>query len=464
MKRKLGLCLIGIPICLLNAVMALAQETAVERPNVVLIITDDAGYGDLGSYGATDLQTPNIDRLASEGVRFTDFYANGATCTPTRVALMTGRYQQRLGGQLEGPLGGRTTSGLPVTGRSLPQLLQDNGYATALTGKWHLGLEPQFHPQAHGFTYFFGFLSAYMDYYTHIGQNRIPDLWENTTPVDSPAYLTDLITERSVGFIEANREGPFFLEVAFNAPHWPYQVPDAPSVARDNARHLGPGDEDTSTRADYIAMVERVDQGVGRILATLEAAGLAENTLVVFTNDNGGEWLSRNAPLFHRKQTIWEGGIRVPAIMRWPGRIPADRTTSQVGITMDLTATILAATNTPVPEEANLDGIDLIPLIQESAEGVERTLFWRVGGFWRQRAVRRGNWKLLVDGTALMLFDLGQDLGERMDLARTQTNLVADLRGLIRDWEDEVNAEAELLNPTDPGTESPAGGSGRGVP
>ncbi len=464
MKCKLGLCLIGISICLLNAALAFAQGTIPERPNVVLIITDDAGYGDFGSYGATDLQTPNIDRLASEGVRFTDFYANGATCTPTRVALMTGRYQQRLGGQLEGPLGGSTTSGLAVTGRSLPQLLQDSGYATALTGKWHLGLEPQFHPEAHGFTYFFGFLSAYMDYYTHIGQNRIPDLWENKTPVDSPDYMTDLITERAVGFIEANRERPFFLEVAFNAPHWPYQVPDSPSVARDNARHLGPGDEDTNTRADYIAMVERVDQSVGRILDTLRALDLAENTLVVFTNDNGGEWLSRNAPLFHRKQTVWEGGIRVPAIMRWPGRIPADRTTPQVGITMDLTATILAATNTPVPEEANLDGIDLIPLIQESGEQVERTLFWRVGGFWRQRAVRRGDWKLLVDGTALMLFDLSRDLGERMDLARSQTNLVADLRGLIRDWEDEVNAEAELLNPTEPGTGSGAGGRGRGAP
>jgi arylsulfatase A-like enzyme len=348
---------------------ALAQERNERRPNVVLIITDDVGYGDLGSYGAPDVKTPHIDRLARDGVRLTDFYANGATCTPTRAGLISGRYQQRFG--LEQPLGAQSPAdaerGLLPTGRSLPQLLKNNGYATALIGKWHLGWKSEFSPMAHGFDYFFGFKSGYVDYYQHTTGPDAPlraDLFENDRPVEVPGYMTDLITERSVRFIEQNAGRPFFLDVAYNAAHWPYQRPDAPSTARDNARHLGPFDDPTSTRADYVAMLERADQGIGRILAALDKAGLRRNTIVIFTNDNGGEWLSRNAPLFHRKGSVWEGGIRVPAIIRWPGRIRAGRVSGQVGITMDLTASILAATGTPVPPEARLEGINLLPILE----------------------------------------------------------------------------------------------------
>jgi arylsulfatase A len=427
---------------------ASAQKSDSQRPNIVLIITDDVGYGDLGSYGAPDVKTPNIDRLARDGVRLTDFYANGSTCTPTRAGLISGRYQQRFG--LERPLGAGGAAdaerGLSPTGRSLPQLLKNNGYATALIGKWHLGWKDEFSPTAHGFDYFFGFKSGYVDYYQHTAGADAPlkaDLFENDRPVEAPGYMTDLITERSVRFIEQNAGRPFFIDVSYNAAHWPYQRPDEPTTARDHGRHLGPLDEPTSTRADYVAMLERADQGVGRILAALDRSGLRRNTIVIFTNDNGGEWLSRNAPLFHHKGSVWEGGIRVPAIIRWPGRIPAGRVSGQVGITMDLTVSILAATGTSVPAEARLEGINLLPVLEGRAPKIERTLFWRVTGARTQQAVRSGEWKLLLDGGRAMLFNLRADVGERDNLIGQRSDVARRLRPLLAAWQEDVDAEAK---------------------
>lgn len=424
---------------------AQSQVDSDERPNVVLIMTDDIGYGDIGSYGAPDVETPNLDALAIAGVRFTDFYANGPLCTPTRVGLVTGRYQQRVA--MERSLGGSADAevGLPVMGRSLPQLLKMNGYATGLVGKWHLGWRDEFSPKAHGFDYFFGFKSGYIDYYTHTNGEGQPDLFENERMVEVPGYMTDLITERSVTFIEQNSQRPFFLSVQYNAGHWPYQPPDMPSMARDNARHLQPHDDQTGTREDYVAMLERADEGIGDILEALADAGLVENTLVIFTNDNGGEWLSRNAPLFHRKGTLWEGGIRVPAIFRWPGRIPAGRVSGQVGITMDLTATILAGTNTPVPAEARLEGMNLLPILEGQAPEVERELFWRTAGDRLQRAVRSGDWKLLIDGNATLLFNLDTDIGERFDMANQRQDIVQRLRLRFNQWAADVDAEARAF-------------------
>jgi arylsulfatase A-like enzyme len=437
-----------ILLLMFAAATGAAQQPVARGPNVVLIITDDVGYGDIGSYGAPDIKTPNIDRLAKEGVRLTDFYANAPVCTPTRAGLLTGRYQQRV--SLERPLGGvrDRDSGLPVTGRSLPQLLKNNGYATALIGKWHLGWRPEHSPNAHGFDYFFGFLSGLIDFYTHTGTNGEPDLFENTTPVQENGYMTDLITARSVRFIEQNASRPFFLEVAYNAAHWPFQIPDHYSVAANKAAFQGPADQKPATRDDYVKMLERADRWVGDILKTLEARSLASNTLVIFTNDNGGEWLSRNAPLFHRKDTLWEGGIRVPAILRWPGRLPAGKTSSQVGMTMDLTASILAATGTRVTADARLEGMDLLPSLAGSVPPVERTLFWRNAASpgRLQRAVRRGNWKLLIDGDDLLLFELSRDIGERNDLAMTRPDLVADMRRRILEWEKDVDAESKKTN------------------
>lgn len=435
--------LLGIAVCACVLTPLHAQPSAA-RPNIVLIITDDVGYGDFGAYGAPDIKTPNIDALAKAGTRFTDFYSNGPTCTPTRTGLITGRYQQRF--LLERPLSGVTTPdgelGLPATGHSLPQLLKNSGYATALIGKWHLGYKPQFSPNAHGFDRFWGFKSGYIDYYQHTDGAGRPDLFENDTPIQTQGYSTDLITQHAISFIEAHKTGPFFLDVAYNAAHWPYQVPDQPSTAIDNGRHLMPYDERTSTRGDYARILERADRGVGQIVAALERQGLAANTLVIFTNDNGGEWLSRNYPFFQRKGSVYEGGIRVPAILRWPGRVPASTVTRQVGITMDLTATILAAAGAAVPPAARLEGVDLLPLIAKGAAPRPRTLFWRVPPA-NERAVRDGDWKLVIDNGRLMLFDVSKDPGERNELAATNTSIVRQLRAKILAWEKDVDSEAK---------------------
>jgi len=380
----------------------------------------------------------------------TDFYSNGVLCTPTRAGLMSGRYQQRYGLEIALPNEGAPEAdrGLPATGRTLPRLLKNNGYATALVGKWHLGYKAEYSPSAHGFDYFFGLKSGYHDYYTHHSGNGKPDLWENDRPIEATGYMTDLITERAVKFIEQTAGRPFFIDVAYNAPHWPYQVPDKPSVAPDNGRHVMPGDPATSTRADYVAMVERVDRGVGEVLRALERRGVANSTVVIFTNDNGGEWLANNAPLFNRKLTVWEGGIRVPALIRWPGRIPAGKASDQVGVTMDLTASILAATGTAVPADARLEGINLMPILEGRAPEVERTLFWRTTtGNRSQKAVRRGDWKVVIDGTHTFVFNVRTDISERQDLASRRQDVAQKLQPLLADWERDVDAEAKGARP-----------------
>ena len=430
--------------------IALGQTTAPPRPNVVLIVADDLGYGDLGSYGAPDIRTPNLDRLAHDGVRLTDYYANAPVCTPTRAALITGRYQQRV--LLERPLdtnaGAGLEQGLPVTGRSLPQLLKHAGYATALIGKWHLGFKPEYHPNRHGFDYFWGYLAGYIDWYTHVRGDGAADLWENDRAVTLDGYFEHEVTSRAVRFITDHGRDPFFLEVAYGWPHWPFQSPHHPSVAvrRNNSMFQQPADPDPPSRKDYVDIVEDADEGVGWILDAIDRQQLAPNTLVIFISDNGGEWLSRNAPYFHRKDTLWEGGIRVPAILRWPGVLPPATTSNQVAMTMDLTATILKAAGADV-RNAKLEGIDLVPLLAGRTGRVERTLFWRIAMKDRQqRAVRSGNWKLLLDGGLQMLFDVVQDPGERDDRAAAHPDIVAKLKPLIEAWEKDVDAEAATLS------------------
>jgi len=445
MKSVVHAVLLIAAIGLIGVVASAGQRGATaQRPNVILIMTDDVGYGDIGSYGSRDIKTPHIDRLAREGVKLTDFYA-APQCTPTRAALITGRYQQRVRmDRALGPLPAALDDGLAPNGRSLPQLLKNHRYATGLIGKWHLGWKPAFGPNAHGFDYFYGFLSGYIDFYTHRRSDGGHDLFENTAPVHDDGYMTDLITMRSLRFIEQHAATPFFLEVSYNAAHWPFQPPEQPSVAANNSAFQGPGAVVPATRKDYIAMLERADAGVGQILRKLDALKLAQDTLVIFTNDNGGEWLSNNAPLFHRKDTLWEGGIRVPAIMRWPGRIPAGTVSAQAGITMDLTASILAATGAPIPANAKLEGLNLLPILQGASPAVERTFYWRIDNPTRQqRAVRAGDWKLLIDGDDLLLYNLRQDIGERTDLAAQRPDIVRKLQPLIAEWEKDVDAEGK---------------------
>lgn len=422
---------------LISLVLASADE---RKPNVIFILVDDMGYGDLGCYGATDIRTPNIDRLGREGVKLTDHYSNGPVCTPTRAAFITGRYQQRVG--LEWAINRQQKDpGLPASEISVARMLKDNGYATGMFGKWHLGYKPEFGPNAHGFDEFFGILSGNIDHYSHREVNGEPDLYENTRPVEKSGYSTDLITGRAVDFINRHSAHPFFLYVPYNSVHWPFQPPDTPSDIRNSETWV------RGTRQDYARMLERIDDGVGQMLQALERRGLVKDTFVIFTDDNGGDRLSRNAPLFHRKATLWEGGIRVPCLLRWPGQIPAGQVSSQASITMDLTTTILAATSTKPPPRRMLDGMNLLPILKGGKPEVERTLFWRISRDERkQKAVRKGNWKYIRDGDRELLFDLKTDVGERQELYYQHQEVASELRVLLEQWEKEMDRTPPLFS------------------
>ncbi|MBS1810550.1 MAG: sulfatase-like hydrolase/transferase [Acidobacteria bacterium] len=415
----------------LLGICTLSQSSAQRKPNIVILLADDMGYGDIGPYGVKDIRTPHLNRLAREGIKFTNFYANGPNCTPTRAALMTGRWQQRVG--LEWAT--RPTAGpqgeLPLSEPTIAKLLKEEGYATGMFGKWHLGYDITRGPIARGFDEFFGLLTGNVDMYSHKYRTGMPDLYEGTQPVERAGYLTDLLTEKAVDFIRRNATKPFFLYVPYNAVHWPFQVPSTPKDIRTVETWFD------GTRKDYALMLERMDWSVGQILKTLDQQGLAKDTLVVFTNDNGGERLSRSTPLFHHKSTLWEGGIRVPCLMRWPGKLPAGKVTDQMAITMDLTATAAALAGAKSPRA--LDGVNLLPILQGKQSPASRTFFWRINqpGI-AQKAVRAGKWKYFQEGENEMLFDLSQDIGERNDLRYVHPEIVKSLRAQMQRWEEEI--------------------------
>ncbi len=405
--------------------------TAQPPPNIVFLLADDLGYADLGCYGSKSIKTPHIDRLASQGVRLTDSYAAACVCSPSRAAFITGRYPQWAG--FDWVI--RYTEkdrGLSTEHPSIAKSLTAAGYTTALFGKWHLGYKREFSPLAHGFGQFFGIVAADADHYSHKDAHGDPALYEGEQLVERPGYLTDLITDRSIQFLKERNDQPFFLEVAFTAPHWPFQRPDNPN----DVRHKDNYGLEHGTRADYEAMVERMDASIGKILASLDELKLTDSTLVIFTNDNGGERLSDNSPFFHGKYSLWEGGIRVPAVARWPGKIPPGSVCAQPNITMDWTATILEVAR--AKPQAALDGIDLMPMLMNQKEVRERTLFWRLprpDAKHGQRACRLGNWKYIYDRECDLLFDLTNDVGERNNLARNEPKRVAEMRAVLDEWE-----------------------------
>lgn len=452
LMRSLLLCLFALSPSLFLSSIALAKEGAAQRPNIVFILADDFGYGDLGCMGCPDIQTPNIDRIAAEGVKFTDFYANAPVCTPTRTGFITGRWQQRCG--LEFAFGYQVEQfrrvkdewvpepdihalGLPLTEITLAQKLKAAGYATGAFGKWHLGFKDEYNPTQRGFDEYFGELLGHADYYKHTYYDGTYALRDGLEPVKHDGYFTDLINERAVKFIRDHKAAPFFMYVPHLAVHAPFEAPDAPEtpmVTKESMHH--------GSRAIYKAMVERIDDGVGMILAELEKQGLAENTLVVFSSDNGGERYSRNLPLFHHKATVWEGGIRVPCVMRWPAKLPKGKVTNQMAITMDLHATFAELAGAQTPSEKPLDGINLIPLLTGDAPPVERTFFWRIDRSNRkQRAIRHGKWKYVNDGNTMdLLFDLEADIGERTNLGYQHLDILADLKAKLKAWEAEIDA------------------------
>jgi len=391
-------------------------------------MADDLGFADTSLYGRTDYRTPVLDQLAREGVRLTDAYSSAPVCSPTRVALLTGRYPARYAVGLLEPLTTQAT-GLPADPPTLPRLLRDAGYETALVGKWHLGAPDAYRPGSHGFDVFFGFLGSSDDYVSHVGTESLEhDLWDGTRSVRTGGYLTDLFTDRAVAFIERPRDTAFFLSLQYNAPHWPWQAPGDP-VYPDSLRWKRGGSAET-----YARMVLSMDDGIGRVLEALRRAGLENDTLVIFTSDNGGEVFSDMGPFANGKMTLWEGGIRVAAFARWPGVIPADTTSRQACATMDWAATLLAAGGAAADARAPLDGIDLMPMLT-GGPVVPRDLYWRTFQRTRHKALRSGDWKYLVTEDGARLFDLASDPGETSDLAASRRDDFQRLETLYADWE-----------------------------
>jgi arylsulfatase A-like enzyme len=398
------------------------------RPSFVFILADDLGYADLGCYGSRSNCSPGLDRIAADGLRFTDGYANSAVCSPTRFALATGRWQYRLRGGADEPIASRTARGNPALGLppghpTLASLLRDSGYATALVGKWHLGFPPHFGPLKSGYQEFFGPMSGGVDYFTHCDSAGTHDLYHGEKEVHRTGYLTDLLTEEAISFVKRVKSKPFFLSLHYTAPHWPWETrADAEESRRiGNISHHDGGSVQT-----YLEMIREMDEGIGRLMSDL-----GENTLVVFTSDNGGERFSDTWPLVGSKMDLLEGGIRVPCIVRWPERLPKGRTTEQLAITMDWVATLLDAADVAPHPDYPLDGINLL------GEIPGRELFWRMK-FRDQKAMRSGKWKWLsIEGNEF-LFDLSRDQRERANLAKREAQRFEDMRRRYRAWEESM--------------------------
>ena len=404
------------------------------RPNIIFILADDLGWGDLSCYGRPDYRTPNIDLLALQGTKFTDAYSASAVCTPTRCAYITGRYPARFKIGLEEPLVATNSKvGLEPNQQTIASLLKQSGYDTALIGKWHLGFRPEWGPNAHGFDEFFGILAGAGDYFLHKNGLGQPDLYENLTPVDRNGYLTDLLTERAVNYVKKPRSGPFFLSLHYTAPHWPWQGPKDVNPVSFTDKAPEPVTMAAGGSLElYAQMMKSLDDGVGRVMQSIRAAGIDKNTLVIFTSDNGGERFSYLWPFSGQKGDLLEGGIRVPAIVRWPGVVSANRVTQQMAITMDWTTTILAAAKA---DASALDGIDLLPILKGNSQLIDRTFFWRI---YSQDAVREKNWKYVRNGEVRKLFDLSLDQHEQADFSHKRPEVLQQLMREFDRWNDQM--------------------------
>jgi arylsulfatase A-like enzyme len=422
---------------------ARAQST---KPNVVFIMADDLGYADVSCYGQRDYTTPSIDLLAIEGLKFTQGYANSAVCSATRTALATGRYQYRLPVGLEEPINASSPKniGLPASHPTLPSLLKKAGYGTALVGKWHLGFLPDFSPLKSGYDHFFGIFGGAADYFNH-GADALrtgaesSQLHEQEVPVERHGYMTNLLGDRAVQTVEgyAKSKQPFLMSLHFTAPHWPWEGPDdeAESKRIKNIFH-----RDGGTQKTYATMVQSLDVNIGRVLQSLDAGGLAGSTIVVFTSDNGGERFSKTWPFSGMKTELLEGGLRIPAIVRWPGRIAAGSVSEQVMVTMDWVPTLLAAAGTSPDAAYPSDGEDLGPIVTGRAAPHPRKLYWRYKA-GSQRAIRDGDRKYLRIAGNEFLFDVVQDPRERANLKDRQKDVFDRLKSDWEAWNDTMLPE-----------------------
>jgi len=402
------------------------------RPNIILMLADDLGYAELGCQGCTDIPTPHTDSLAQNGIRFAQGYVSSPICSPTRAALLTGRYQQRFGHEYNpGPSAYADANfGLPLCETTLAERLKAAGYATGMVGKWHLGFTKELTPTGRGFDEFFGFLEGAHPYLPRVRQGRILC---GSMPVDEREYLTDAFAREAVAFVENHRAEPFFLYLALNAVHSPLEATRSyldrfPDIA-------------DPIRQTYAAMTAAMDDAVGSVLGKLRELKLEEETLIIFLSDNGGptpQTTSSNLPLRGYKGQMWEGGIRVPFLIQWKGHLPAGRLYDNPVSALDIHATALAAVGQPIKAEWGLDGVNLLPYLKgDDKQKPHEALFWRMG---KRQAVRAGDWKLVVERPEPepALFSLAEDMGEQNDLAGRHPDTVEELLGLYRDWEEHM--------------------------
>jgi len=402
-----------------------ARAAASDRPNVVVIVSDDHGYADLSCYDhPKEISTPNIDRIARSGVRFTQGYVSAYVCAPTRAALMTGRYQQRFGFYTASD----SRAGLPLTEITMADILRQHGYATGAFGKWHLGLEMPYHPVNRGFQEFYGFLGhGAHDYFDLKPQSEdYRSIWRKDKVIEDTGYLTDNLGREAVNFVRKHEKRPFFLYLAFNAVHTPLQAPQETIRKYDTGRR---------NRDIYLAMLHHQDRAVGMLLDELEKSGLARNTLVFFLSDNGGARnnASDNGVLRDYKHSVYEGGIRVPFMVSWPARLASNTVFHEPVICMDILPTVAAAVGAKLPADRTYDGKNLLPYLTGEAAGpVHEWLFWDGGE--GKRAVRHGRWKLVDNNGKIELFDLEADVGEKNDLSGRRPEMVQRLRAALEEW------------------------------
>ncbi|MFD7462935.1 MULTISPECIES: sulfatase family protein [unclassified Streptomyces] len=402
------------------------------RPNILFILADDLGWADLSVYGAPHIRTPNLDRLAAQGVRFTDGYSGSATCSPTRFSLYTGRYPGRTKGGLAEPIGNRT-QGLDPNHPTLASLLKKAGYDTALIGKWHCGFLPDYSPTRSGWDEFFGNFGGALEYFSKLGQLGEYDLYEGDAAYKDLRYYTTVLTERAVDYVRREHERPWLLNLNFTTPHWPWlaegdEEAGAEIAAKIRAGQVLPGllHNDGGSVEKYREMVESLDAAVGEVLTALRRSGQEQNTVVVFASDNGGERFSYQWPLSGEKSQLLEGGIRVPTILRWPARIDGRQVSHEPVYSPDWTATLLEVAGARPDPAYPLDGHSLAGYLLRGEEIPERDLFWRVRG---NRALRRGDFKYYQDSSGRdHLFDLSEDAREQADLAAARPELLAELK------------------------------------
>ena len=422
------------------AILTGRQFVAAENPpNVVVILVDDLGYGDLGSYGATDLKSPHIDTLVSQGMKFSNFYANCPVCSPTRASLLTGRYPELVGvpGVIR-TFPDQNWGELSSDAILLPSMLESAGYESAIVGKWHLGLEAPNRPTDRGFDFFHGYLGDMMDDYYKHRRHGINYMRTGTREIDPPGHATDLFTDWACDYLRGRmqKKAPFFLYLAYNAPHTPIQPPeDWVEKVLQREKGINPA------RARLVALIEHLDDGIGKVIETISKTGLAANTLVIFTSDNGGQLSvkANNGPLRDGKQSMYEGGLKVPACAVWPEKIAPGSHSDRIAITMDLFATICDVADVPVKH--TIEGRSILPtLLGTSQVAEDRDLFFhrreggeRYGGL-TIHAIRRGEWKLLQNSPfePMELYNLTQDPAEQNDLANDNRRVYREMLSALR--------------------------------